>query len=115
MNYLFPDDFRMPDPKLFSNEFQAPDSIPDGPMICIYSELGRFDEMFNELKVVGSFNDKYFHEKGVKVFLCRSPKQDIVSVNMRLAKEEKGRICRSKSMNSDKIVVFEWGKNKAWQ
>jgi hypothetical protein len=46
--------------------------------------------LFGDIKEIGCVNDNFFREKGLKVFICRSPKIDIKAMYRKLAREEKG-------------------------
>jgi uncharacterized membrane protein len=74
--------------------FWAPDSIPEGPMIYIYRDINKLDELFNDIRLVGSVDDKFFREARLKVFLCKSPKADIRQIYKDLARREKSRFSR---------------------
>jgi hypothetical protein len=69
--------------------FWAPDSIPNGPMIYIYRDVNDLEKYFSDIIVVGSVDDPWFREKGLKVFLCREPLTDVSAVYRELAIREK--------------------------
>lgn len=89
--YFYGRDYGLPPAVTFhdSYTFWAPDSIPGGPLIYIYRDLNGFDELFSDIRVMGSVDNEYFRENGLKVFLCRSPKKDIVRIYKEKAAEEK--------------------------
>lgn len=91
--YFYGKEYGLPEAVTFhdSYTFWAPDSIPDGPVIYIYRDLNGFDELFSDITLEGSVNNPYFREAGLKVFLCRSPKKDIVQLYKEKAAEEKKR------------------------
>jgi hypothetical protein len=72
-----------------SYTFWAPDSIDAGPLIYINNQSENLNELFGDIKEIGCVNDIFFREKGLKVFICRSPKTDIKEAYRKLAKEEK--------------------------
>jgi Dolichyl-phosphate-mannose-protein mannosyltransferase len=83
--------YNLPDAITFleSHVLWAPDTIPPGPVIYINKDLGGFNKLFHEIKQVGSVNNKYFRENGLKVFLCRKNKTDVQRIYADKAKEEK--------------------------
>ncbi|MFN8242327.1 MAG: glycosyltransferase family 39 protein [Bacteroidales bacterium] len=74
--------------------FWAPDSISAGPLIYIYRDINGLDSLFSDIKEVGSVENKYFREKGLKVYLCKSPLVDIRAIYKNLASEEKSKYSR---------------------
>jgi hypothetical protein len=68
--------------------FWAPDSISSGPMIVIGGNEEDLDTLFRHHSVIGSVEDPYFREKGVKVYLCTNPTDSLMSYY----KERVGRI-----------------------
>lgn len=40
---------------------------------------------------MGSVDNRFFREKGLKVFLCKEPKSDVSAVYRELARKEKSR------------------------
>jgi MFS family permease len=79
--------YRLPDAVTFleSYIYWAPDSIPNGSIIYIHYEINGLKDKFRNIKEVGEIKNKYFREKGVKVFLCKEP---LVNISM-LYKQEK--------------------------
>jgi hypothetical protein len=77
-----------------SYTFWAPDTIPEGPIIYIYRDINDLEKYFGNISVVGSVDNKFFREKGLKVFLCREPLSDIGDVYKELARKEKSRYLR---------------------
>jgi hypothetical protein len=94
--YFYGREYNIPEAITFheSYVFWAPDSIPDGPLVYIYRDINNLDELFSDIREVGSVDDKYFREKGLKVFLCKSPVKDIGLIYRKLALEEKSRYMR---------------------
>jgi hypothetical protein len=94
--YFYGRKYNLPEAITFheSYVFWAPDSIPEGPMIYIFRDKNNLDELFNEVTMTGSVNDKFFREDRLKVFLCRSPKKDIRKEYSALAIKEKSRYSR---------------------
>jgi len=74
--------------------FWAPDNIPDGPMIFIYRDIKDLDKYFGRIVEVGSIDNRYFREKGLKVFLCSEPVTDVGAAYQELARIEKSRYIR---------------------
>ncbi|HLO80879.1 MAG TPA: glycosyltransferase family 39 protein [Chitinophagaceae bacterium] len=62
---------------LESYVYWSPDSIPNGPFIYINYEINGLKDKFRYIREVGEVKNKYFREKGVKVFLCREPVTNI--------------------------------------
>jgi hypothetical protein len=71
--------YGLPDAVTFleSYVYWAPYSIPNGPIIYINYEINGLKDKFRNISEVGEVNDKYFREKGVKVFLCKEPLTNI--------------------------------------
>jgi hypothetical protein len=94
--YFYGKEYGLPEAITFheSYVFWAPDSIPVGPVIYIFRNVENIKGLFNEINVVGSVDDKYFRESGLKVYLCKSPKKDISAVYKELAISEKSRFSR---------------------
>jgi hypothetical protein len=97
--YFYGKEYGLPEPVTFheSYVFWAPDSIPSGPVIYVYRDINNMDKLFGDIKLVGTVDDKYFREKGLKVFLCKIPTQDIALIYKSKAKEEKDRFSRLKN------------------
>jgi hypothetical protein len=53
------------------------------------------NSLFSDIKEVGTVNDPYFREKGVKVFLCRNPKTNIQEVYGNAIYNERKRFTRA--------------------
>ena len=53
-------------------------------------------EIFGEVKEIGTVNDPYFREKGVKVFLCRNPKPEVPEFYKAEIRKERERFTRKK-------------------
>jgi hypothetical protein len=83
--------YNLPDAITFLERYVlwAPDSIQSGPVIYINRNLDGFHNLFAEIKEVGSVNNKYFREDGLKVFLCRKNKTDVQRIYADKAREEK--------------------------
>ncbi len=96
--YFYGRYFNLPEAITFheSYVFWAPDSIPEGALIYIYRNINNMDELFSDIIKIGSVDDKYFREKGLKVFLCKSPKEDITLIYKTLSLQEKIRYRRNK-------------------
>jgi 4-amino-4-deoxy-L-arabinose transferase-like glycosyltransferase len=89
--HFYGENYNLPEPVTFNESyiFWAPDSIPSGPMIYINSRQNGLDKLFNSITETGCVNDKYFREKGMKVFLCKDPKSDVREIYRLLAIEKK--------------------------
>lgn len=89
--HFYGENYNLPEPVTFieSYIFWAPDSIPSGPIIYINCRLNGFDNLFSSITENGCVNDKYFREKGMKVFLCKDPKQDIREIYRQKAIEKR--------------------------
>lgn len=89
-------EYNLPEAVTFheSYTFWAPDSIPDGPVIYIYHDANDMNDLFADVSEVGMVDDEYFREKGLKVFLCKSPVRDVGEIYRNLARAEKKRFSR---------------------
>ncbi|MCF8308502.1 MAG: glycosyltransferase family 39 protein [Bacteroidales bacterium] len=69
----------LPEPISFSDSFilWAPDSIDNVPVIFINEEPGDAEDLFEEYKVVGQVENKYFRENDLKVFYGSKPKDSL--------------------------------------
>lgn len=69
----------LPDPISFDDNFilWAPDSIDNAPFIYINEEPGDVKFLFDEYKVAGQVENKYFRENDLKVFYCSQPKDSL--------------------------------------
>ncbi len=67
----------------------APDTIPKGPIIYINYEIAGLDNLFEKYSEIGTVNNKYFRENGLKVFLCEIPNDKMQGVYKQKAKDEK--------------------------
>ncbi len=83
--------YNLPEPVTFheSYVFWAPSEIPDGPVIYTYYNSDRMQALFNQITEMGTIENPWFRESGVKVFLCTEPKTNIREVYRNLAKNEK--------------------------
>jgi hypothetical protein len=96
--YFYGHEYNLPLPVTFHESylFWAPDSIPEGPMIYIFRNKADIVKLFSDITEAGTVTDKYFRERGLTVYLCKSPKKDICSIYKEKAKEEKNRFRRIK-------------------
>jgi hypothetical protein len=94
--YFYGREFELPEAITFheSYVFWAPDSIPDGPIIYIYRNVNDLEKYFGDISIIGSVDDHYFRERGLKVYLCKSALTDMSKVYSDLAKKEKSRYRR---------------------
>ncbi len=88
--------YNLPQPITYHESyiFWAPDTIPWGPAIYINYEPGGMKEIFGEVTEIGTVNDPHFREKGVKVFLCRTPRVDVPDIYKADIKNERERFTR---------------------
>jgi len=95
--YFYGREYNLPEPVTFheSYVFWAPDSIPAGPVIYVYRDINDLDKLFGDIKEIGSVNNVYFRENGLKVFLCKSPVSNICEIYSEAAREEKSRFSRN--------------------
>jgi hypothetical protein len=98
--YFYGKKYGLPPPVTFheSYTFWAPDSIPSGPMIYIFRNYKNIEKLYSDIIEVGSVDDPYFREKGLKVYLCQSPLKDISGIYRERAREEKSHFMRKKNM-----------------
>ena len=91
--YFYGKEFNLPEAITFheSYVFWAPDTIPNGPIIYIYRNINDLDKYFKDILLVGSVDNIFFRENGMKVFLCREPMTDVSAVYRELAANEKNR------------------------
>jgi hypothetical protein len=94
-------EYNLPDAITFheSYVFWAPDTIPKGPLIYISMEKNDLDDLFSDVKETGCVRNEYFREKGLKVYLCRSPKKNIQEIYRNLAITEKSIYHKSRANN----------------
>ena len=69
--------YGLPEPICFNDSYLlwAPDTISDGPFICINNQIGDIDYLFNDYEEIGCVNNEYFRENGITVWLCTHPKE----------------------------------------
>jgi hypothetical protein len=91
--YFYGREYGLPLPVTFHDSYSlwAPDSIPDGPMIFIFRRKNDVEKLFSDIKEVGCVDNKYFRERGLKVFLCKSPVDDVCAIYRKKAIEEKNK------------------------
>ena len=89
--HFYGKEYGLPDAVTFLDSYTlwAPDSIPLGPVIYINNQIGGFNHFFHQITEIGCVKNKYFRENGLKVFLCRNPKTDILEVYKQKARDEK--------------------------
>jgi hypothetical protein len=94
--YFYGKEYDLPEAITFheSYVFWAPDSIPNGPIIYIYRNINDLEKYFSNITTVGSVDNRFFRENGMKVFLCREPLTDVSVVYKELAAIEKSRYRR---------------------
>jgi uncharacterized membrane protein (GlpM family) len=87
----------LPQPVTFHESyiFWAPDSISEEPLIYVFYNSDEMNSLYCDIKEVGTVNDPYFREKGVKVFLCRNPKTNIQEVYGNAIYNERKRFTRA--------------------
>jgi len=83
----------LPEPISFSDSFLwwAPDSIDSRTLIYINDKPGDIEQLFNEYKVTGALDNPLFRENGLKIYLCRNPKDSFPIFYARMVKELKRR------------------------
>jgi len=74
--------WNLPEPITFHESyiFWAPDSIAPEPVIYVFYNRDDMNPLFSDIREVGTINNPYFREKGLKVFLCKNPKANIQEV-----------------------------------
>jgi hypothetical protein len=89
--YFYGKEYDLPEAITFheSYVFWAPDTIPNGPIIYIYRDINELEKYFGNISVAGSVDNRFFREKGLKVFLCRESLSDVAAVYKELARNEK--------------------------
>jgi len=67
--------WNLPEPVTFHESyiFWAPDSIAEEPVIYIFYNSDELKPLFSDIREVGTVNDPYFREKGVKLFFVQKP------------------------------------------
>jgi hypothetical protein len=94
--YFYGKEYQLPAAITFheSYVFWAPDTIPEGPMIYIYRDINDLGKYFRKISLIGSVDNRFFREKGLKVYLCREPLPDVDKIYEELARKEKNRYKR---------------------
>lgn len=89
--HFYGEKYQLPDAITFLDNYVlwAPDTIPGGAFIYINKDTGRTANLFDSVTEIGQVNDPYFRERGLKVFVCASPKTDIRKIYSQMAMEEK--------------------------
>ena len=66
----------LPHPISFNDNFLlwAPDSINPEAFIYVNDEIGDIKWLFENNKIAGQIDNKYFRENGIRVYLCTQPK-----------------------------------------
>ncbi len=80
--HFYSKEYGLPDAITFleSYVYWSPDSIPNGPIIYIHYGINGLKDKFRTIKEIGEVRNKYFREKGVKVFLCKDPLVNITEL-----------------------------------
>ena len=83
--------YHLPDAITFHDSYilWAPDTIPQGPIVYIFYNRGEMNNLFAKVDEIGTIENKYFRENGLKVFLCQQPLKDIQPIYKYLAQEAK--------------------------
>lgn len=99
--YFYGKEHNLPEAITFheSYVFWAPDTIPNGPMICIYRDINDLEKYFGNISQEGSVDNRFFRENGLKVFLCREPLTDVSEIYKELARNEKNKYRRPEGIN----------------
>jgi hypothetical protein len=89
--HFYGHEFGLPEAITFSDSYViwAPESIPEGPIIYIYYDIGELKNLYHTISEIGCVNDPWFREKGLKVFLCTHAKTNVPEVYAHLASEAK--------------------------
>jgi len=88
--------WKLPEPITFHESyiFWAPDSIAGEPVIYVFYNSDELNPLFCDIKEVGTVNNPYFREKGLKVFLCNNPVENIGEVYKSSIGNERKRFTR---------------------
>jgi len=88
--------WNLPEPITFHESyiFWAPNSIAGEPVIYVFFNSDELNSLFNDIKEVGAVNNPYFREKGLKVFLCKKPVENIGEVYKSSIGNERKRFTR---------------------
>jgi len=88
--------WNLPEPITFHESyiFWAPDSIAEESLIYIFYNSDEMNPLFSDIKEVGTINNPYFREKGLKVFLCKNPVENIGQVYKTSIANERKRFTR---------------------
>ena len=86
----------LPEAVTFSDSYViwAPESIPEGPIIYIYYDIGEMKNLYRSVSEIGHVNNPWFREKGLKVFLCTDAKTNVPELYAHLAREAKLIYCK---------------------
>ncbi len=73
---FYGEEYGVPEPICFNDNFLlwASDSIYPEMFIYVNDEIGDIKWLFNDYKLAGQINNKYFRENGEQVYLCTEPK-----------------------------------------
>ena len=65
----------LPEPICFNDNFLlwAPDSINPDVLIYVNNHIGDVEWVFENNRLAGQINNKYYREDGVKVYICTQP------------------------------------------
>jgi hypothetical protein len=69
--------------------FWAPDSVSATSFIVTDRKLGSIPDLFNSYIEIGSIENIYFRENGLKVFLCQDPKPTFNDFYKKIVRENK--------------------------
>ncbi|MFN8256498.1 MAG: glycosyltransferase family 39 protein [Bacteroidales bacterium] len=72
----------------------APGEIPAGTFIYINTRLDDIKDLFENITLTGSVNNKYFRENGLSVYICRNPKGNMTEIYRQLAAQKKQKYSR---------------------
>lgn len=88
--------WNLPEPVTFHESyiFWAPDSIAEQPVIYVFYNCDELKPLFSDIREVGTVNNRYFREKGVKVFLCKNPVKNIGEVYKTIISNDRKRFTR---------------------
>ncbi len=84
-------EYGLPKPITFLESYVlwAPDGIPKGPVIYVYTDPGDLGRLFHKMEEIGTVTDPNFREQGMKVYLYTLPNDLLQESYRETAKEEK--------------------------
>ncbi len=94
--YFYGKKWDLPEPITFleSYIFWAPDSIAGEPLIYVFYNSDEMNPLFSDIVEIGTVNNPYFRENGLKVYLCKNPVKNIGEVYKTSIGNERKRFTR---------------------